>query len=258
MWNNCLVEICIFSVMDENKIAEIVRKVFDKAKKEHASHSRFALSNFVSDKSNLSSKTLERAYDRYIDGKRKHGPSSAESVNLFCNYLEYENYGAYVKSNPDEGNIKLPPKGSDKKRKLIIAMNLVVGLVLLIFGIKNWSTNYPSIDDTRTECMTWADSLYVKISCEEGPLSKYGTQVKPLDIMELKNMKKLKVNAAYSFFTEDGKPLVWYYKKSNKEIEYFRAPGLHPTNGETLRKITPYIIQTYVPIHSINQESFIE
>jgi len=74
----------------------------------------------------------------------------------------------------------------------------------------------------------------------------------------LKNFKRVEVTAAYDFFTEDHKPLVWYYKNKDDEIEYFTSPGLHPITGETLRKITTYIIQTYVPIHSIKEDSFLK
>lgn len=144
---------------------------------------------------------------------------------------------------------------SDKKwweKTLKITISVAFGIVLLIFGLQRW---YP--DDTvknpqGDECMTWADSLYVTVSCDTSPFSKYGTDVKPLDRNELKNMRKVEVNAAYPFFADDGSPLIWYYKNKEGEHEYFTAPGLHPVTGETLRKITPYIIQTYVPIHSEN------
>lgn len=67
---------------------------------------------------------------------------------------------------------------------------------------------------------------------------------------------KVNVHAGYPFFSEDGKPLIWYYKNKNGKHEYFTKLGFHPTSGETLKKITPYIIQTYVPMHIDTQESF--
>jgi len=106
--------------------------------------------------------------------------------------------------------------------------------------------------------MTWADSLYVAVSCDESPLSEYGTEVKPLDPMELKNMRKVDVRAGYPFFTEEGKPRIWYYRNKNNEFEYFTAPGFHPVNEETLRKITEGIIDKYVPTHLDNKDSFLE
>ncbi|KAA1247250.1 hypothetical protein [Aquimarina sp. RZ0] len=54
------------------------------------------------------------------------------------------------------------------------------------------------------------------------------------------------------------KPRVWYYKNKKDEIEYFTSSGIHPVNGETLKKITPYIIETYVPKHTFKPNSFID
>ena len=56
-------------------------------------------------------------------------------------------------------------------------------------------------------------------------------------------------------FTDTNKPLIWYYKNSNGEIEYFTAPSLHPINGEMLHKITPLTIQNYRPIHIDRKDS---
>ncbi|PIB31321.1 hypothetical protein BFP77_01760 [Maribacter sp. 4U21] len=247
--------------MDENTIAEIVRMVFEKAKKEHASHSRFALSKHVSDHSDLSSKTLERAYDRYVNQKRKHGIPQAESVELFCKYLGFESYSDFVRRNPTG----IPKNGKPQKnkrnvnregwKKLIVIISIASGLIIMISDFQKWYANSKNRLE-YLECMTWADSLYVTISCDRSPLSEYGTQVKPLDPLELKNMRKVKVNAAYQFFSDEGKPLIWYYRNEEDEHEFFTSPGLHPVNGETLRKITPYIIQKYVPFHTNNRNSF--
>lgn len=241
--------------MDEKQIERIVRKVFEKAKKEHASHSRFALSNHVSYHSDLSSKTLERAYDRYINKKKKYGAPQAESVELFCKYLGFEDYADYVKKNPlDE-----PEEGARRKKWIKITVLIAFGMVLIIIGILKWPTGNPIEKNPTSKCMAWADTLYVEVSCATKPYSKYGTSVEPLDKMKLENFKKVEVDMSTQFFAEKtNKPLIWYYKNKNGEIEYYTAPGLHPINGETLRKITPYIIQTYVPVHRYKKESFMQ
>lgn len=146
-----------------------------------------------------------------------------------------------------------------KKRKLIITISIIIafGAILMTTPfLKNLIFNH-STPIISKECMTWADSNYVIVPCELGPFSKEGNVVKPINRLELKNMRKVEVYAAYRFFSEDGKPLIWYYKNKEDEYEYFTAPGLHPTTGETLRKITPYIIQKYVPMHSNKKESFL-
>ena len=238
-----------FNTMDEKRIEEIVLKVFEKAKKEHASHTRFALSNHISEHSDLSSKTLERAYDRYINKQRKHGAPHADSVNLFCLYLGYENYADYLKHNR---------KNSKERKWITITVSIVFGSILLILGVQYWPVIDRMENNPENQCMAWADSLYVKVDCTTQPFSEFGTKVEPMDQSKLDNLKKVKVNMATSFFTENGKPMIWYYKSKDGEMEYFTAPGLHPITGETLKKITPYIIETYVPAHINRKGSFVQ
>lgn len=246
--------------MDEKRIEEIVRKVFEKAKKEHAHHSRFALSNHISEHSELSSKTLERVYDRYIDKKGNHGIPHADSVRLFCKYLGFEAYADYVKRYPSPYNGNGSKKsGSINLKKISITISIVFGIVLMFFGIQKWTASPQGNNSEGDNCMTWADSLYVAVSCDSGPFSKYGTKVEPINPFKLEKFKKVEVNAAYLFFSEEtNNPLIWYFKNKDDEFEYYTAPGLHPTTGETLRKITPYIIQTYVPMHTDQKSSFVQ
>lgn len=244
--------------MDEKIIGRIIEKVFKKAKKEHASHSKFALSNHISTETDLSSRTLERLYDRYIEKNGKHGPPNADSIDLLCKYLGFENYAGYIKRHPTPEKTIGQKKGNTIHSKWItFSISIAFTIGLIIFGIQKWSLSGQVNNIIKENCMTWADSIYVAVACDQGPFSKFGTEVKPMNQMELSNMKKVEVDAAYPFFSEDGKPLVWYYKNKDNKREYFTAPGLHPISGETLRKITPYIIQTYVPVHSNNEESFI-
>ncbi len=232
--------------MNEKRIGEIVRRVYKKAKEACASEAKNALTKHVEEnvfeeyRINISYKTVERAFDKYIEGK-KVGSPLAESVDLFCKYLGFKDYKDYILK---------------RKRKWILIVMVIIAFGAILFVpsiLKNefsdgFNSQNPSV--SSKECMTWADSLYVLVSCVTKPYSKYGTRVEPLDQMKLDNFKKIRVHAAYSFFADDGKPLVWYYKTKEDEIECFTAPGFHPTNGETLKKITPYIIDKYVPLYS--------
>lgn len=265
--------------MEEKRIGEIVRKVYDEAKKSCVSDAKSALAIhvegeiFKNRKKNISYRTVERAFERHIFNDKTVSERNSESINLLCEYLGFDNYQDYVKKNSHKtgGGRKKPGKW-----KLIISISVVFGAILttafifknqLFLGDNDLPTNNETIDNTinpnidthliENKCMTWADSLYIPISCNTAPLSKYGTKVEPLIKIKLKNMKKVDVNAAYTFFSEDGKPLIWYYKNKEGEIEYFTAPGLHPVTGETLKKITPYIIETYVPIHQNKSSSFL-
>jgi len=242
--------------MDEKRIGEIIRKVYAQAKKSCVSEAKNALAThveeeiFKSHKESISYKTVERAFKRHVFKDKTVSESNPESINLFCKYLGYQDYLNYIR------------KSRRRKWTLIINISIVFGAILTTILILDnllpniLTPNKQNVID-KNICMTWADSLYVTVSCDKGPFSKYGTKVKPLNQIELKNMRKVEVNAAYRFFSEDEKPLIWYYKNKDDAYEYFTAPGLHPTTGETLRKITHHIIQTYVPMHLDKKESFI-
>ncbi|WP_108424525.1 hypothetical protein [Flagellimonas amoyensis] len=145
-----------------------------------------------------------------------------------------------------------------KRRRLIITISIVfTTLLFIILVIKPSLFNSNPIPNTENHCMAWADSLYVEVSCTSNPYSDFGTKVEPMDRVKLNSFKKVEVSMATDFFSEDEKPLIWYFKTKDGEMEFFTAPGLHPITGETLRKITPYIIETYVPLHINNTDSFL-
>ncbi len=249
--------------MNEKRIGKIVRKVHRIANENCVSDAKSALATYVEEeifknhKKSISYRTIERTFDKYIDGKEIGSPI-AENVDLLCKFLGCKDYTDYVRRQ--------------KRRRLIITVGIAFGVMLattIIFKNqifnpdRDSSSNSTTIENpvnpnTDSRCMTWADSLYISVPCDEGPYSKYGTQVKPLDRMELKNMKKVEVRAGYPFFTEEGKPRIWYYRNKNNEFEYFTAPGFHPVNEETLRKITEGVIDKYVPTHLDNKDSFLE
>lgn len=156
----------------------------------------------------------------------------------------------------EEAKRKKEKKG--RRRIITISISVVFGMTMLIMVIQKWPMNILKNSPNGVECMTWADSLYVPVSCNTGPYSKYHTPVEPMDKNKLENLKKVEVNMATTFFAEDGKPMIWYFKNRDGEMEFFTAPGLHPTTGETLKKITPYIIETYVPVHINRKSSFVE
>lgn len=147
-----------------------------------------------------------------------------------------------------------------KKRRLVITISIAFGAVLLTtLTLKNSFFNSNSSTPNENQCMAWADSIYVEVPCAAKPYSQYGTNVESLDEVKLKSLKKVKVNMATQFFAEKtNKPLIWYYKNKDGEIEYYTAPGLHPITGKTLREITPYIIQTYVSTHMDRADSFVQ
>ncbi|PXX26323.1 hypothetical protein [Arenibacter sp. ARW7G5Y1] len=252
--------------MNERFIKEIVCEAFEKAKGSCAIHSKYALSKHIGEAVHLSSKTLERAYDKYVQEKKKAKAISETSLNLLCEYLGYTNYEGYMteKSNDEEKRKEIRSikvrKDEEKKENggsgkpkfpITIGVGVVFGVVLL--GILYLGGR------KEIRCMTWAKNHFEEISCGTKPYSKYGTDVVPYEEVKIKNFKKIEVNMATEFFSRvTHKPLIWYVKNKDGEIEYFTSPGLHPLTGKTLDEITPYIIQKYVPLHSNNKDSFVD
>jgi hypothetical protein len=228
--------------MDEARIEEIVRKVFDKARHECPVHSRNALCICVADFTSLSSKTLERLYDKYIDKKGKVGKQSEHTINALCSYLNFSSYADYVEKNEEE----IVVNKRKKNWKLVLMVSLLFGVGVLLFLIFN---------ETGSECMLWKKDHFVKVDCS----TNYNEKVVPMDPVRFTNLEEIEVDQTTIFFDEvTGVPLVWYYKSNNGALEFFTFPGLHPINGATLKAITPYIIQKYVPLHTYDPSSFKE
>ena len=226
--------------MKDSKVKEIVEKVFERAKETSVNDSKNALCNHVADSCNLSYKTLERLYGKYIEKNRENSKQSENTVDELCRYLGYISYSDYLgKRKMGEGL-----KRGGKTWKLLIGVNLLLILVALI---------YFQIFDQR--CMTWTGNEYVKVGCS----SSQRNEVEPLDTFRLERMKKEEVKPSTTFFNEEtGEALYWYYKSENNTVEFFTSPGLHPLHKKTLKAVTPYIIEKYVPKHSYQPSSFID
>ena len=260
---------------------ELLILAFDKAEEEVGSSKKTQRAQYLSDllqenyKYSISERTLRDYYTNYKNGNiGAQDDLKPKLITCFCDYLGYKNYADFINQNQDgrpenseeEGRLgrikekeeeKRKLKGERKKSRRIFIISISISFGAVLFTVL--TLNYPILFNSQpSECMTWADSIYVKVSCKRGPFSQYGTKVEPLIETKLKNMRKVSVDAAYQFFSEDGKPLIWYFKNEDNEHEFFTSPGLHPVTGETLRKITPYIIQTYVPLHKYKKESFVQ
>ena len=232
--------------MKEAIIKEIVEKVFQKAKTECPKHSRYALSNHIAETTSISSRTIERLYDKYLEKKGSVGEQNEHTINDLCKYLNFDSYGDYVKQNP-KGKISTDVNivGAKKNWKVIAAISLIV-VVGLILGLSEKSK--------ITACMVWKVDHYEIADCAVS----YKENIVPLDEVRLNTFKKVEVDLTTDFFDETTqKPLIWYHK-SGKQIEYFTAPGLHPVNGKTLKAITEYMANKTVPVHTYEASSFAE
>ncbi|WP_036156509.1 hypothetical protein [Maribacter forsetii] len=224
--------------MKEAIIKEIVEKVFQNAERECSKDSKHALSNLIAESISLSPRTIERLYDKYLEGKESIGIQNEHTINELCKYLNYDSYAAYVKQNNKT-------KTDVKKLKVFAVVSLIV-VVGLILGL--------SEKNKETLCMTWKGDHFEKVACSVN----YKEKVVPLDEVRLHNLKKIDVDLTTDFFDETTRqPLIWYYKSGNK-IEFYTAPGLHPVNGKTLKAITEHIVDKYVPVHTYEASSFTE
>jgi len=260
--------------MEYQIIKKIVADIFNEAKKRCPSNAHTTLSNHIESESNprISNKTAIRAYKKYIDSEEMDWSPSPESIKNFCKYIGYTSYGDYVKSKveknelSDNNTIVLASKQKsivEKNKKFILTGVLMVCFLAFWLQNKYARKTGREIDTSiEKECMAWAEDRYEKVDCGLQQHPKYGTKIEPYRPHLEKSMKKLDndtVDASTSFFSDTtGKPLIWYYKTKEGHLEYFTAPGLHPVNGETLKKITEGMIEKYVPIHQTKPDSFLQ
>ncbi|MES2487288.1 MAG: hypothetical protein V4581_15230, partial [Bacteroidota bacterium] len=95
------------------------------------------------------------------------------------------------------------------------------------------------------KCMVWKDDHYEAANCDDIALQGEGYKHTGLNIILLEKMKKVTVCDTTTFFKHN-KPCIWYGKSADKKYEYFTYPGIHPETGESLKKITHYMISRNV------------
>ena len=249
---------------------EILNLAFKKAEKEIGSNKKTHLAQHLSDvlqddyNYTISERTLRDYYTKIH--KREVGPQDdlkPKLIEPLCQYLGFANYAEFLKSTEEEKSVDVvvstPIKKKPNKKWLVaLLIFLCIGLAIIFLIAERKPDTKDSETIISANCMTWADSTYVKVSCDKGPYSKYGTKVIPYVESEFKNLKKIQVYLAYNFFNDKGEPLVWYFRNEDKVYEFFSYPGLHPVSGKTLKAVTPYIVQKHVPLHNNHVDSFVE
>lgn len=264
--------------MEEFYLKKITKEVFEKARNKSASHTNYALSKEVEATTTLSYRTVERAFDKYINGRGKGNKPIANTIEEFCRYLGYRNYAEYVENNKSQKSANHLPHNSktdkniiddasETSKTIIIQKNWSYGSLLGIFAftfvliltIYFITENNVFENELIAKCMTWTGSEFEEIACGSGTYSNYGTAIEPYEKKRFENFRRVDVDITTQFFSEQNqKPLLWYYKNDQGEIEYYTSAGLHPVNGETLKAITEYIIEKYVPIHQNKPSSFVQ
>jgi hypothetical protein len=126
-----------------------------------------------------------------------------------------------------------PVKRFSWKQKVGV-MSLVL-LFLLSLGYCVKHIFFPNKDG-----MIWVRDHYEAVEYEA---VKNKAEVKPMNLVELDNFKKITNSDTVTFF-KDGLPIVWY-AKHNGRVELFNSFGFHPETRKPLKPITHYIIKKY-------------
>ncbi|MDR9458121.1 MAG: hypothetical protein RI572_12000 [Salegentibacter sp.] len=206
---------------------KLINSVFEKAGKESGKDSVHGRAEYLAEhisevyKFQVSSKTLIRYF------KKEYSPSHP-LTDYLSQFLGYENYGRFVK-NESEPVLKPGEKNYKKNKAWIIAL-----ILLPLIGV----SAYVGYQNGKEECMIWKKDHFERTACS----GKENEEL--LRIFRLENFKKIKPTDTTAFF-KNGKVQVWY-DKSDKKLEFFTAPGIHPKNGKTLKPVSKYIIRKYI------------
>jgi hypothetical protein len=205
---------------------KLVDSVFEKAGKESGKDSVHGKAEYLSEhifevyKFQVSSKTLTRYQ------KKEYSPSHP-LTDYLAQFLGYKNYGEFVKS--ESGSVFKSEANYKKSKAWIIALILVP-----LLGV----SAYVGYQNGKEECMIWKEDHFEKTTCSGDENEEI------LRTFRLENFKKIEPTETTTFF-KNGKAKVWY-DKTNNELGFFTTPGIHPTNGKTLKPVTYYIVEKYI------------
>lgn len=231
--------------METEKIYEdIVIAAFKKAKNEYVNTKKYRLSEYISDQveemSNIrvTSRTFVSYYEKYIEKKEIKTIPRHENIEYLCQFLGYDSFENYVNEKQHQDTAtpiqENPIKKPEKEKRIVTTLWIIAILVIGVFGY-----NKLELNNTPSECMIWVNDHYEAVDCS----GKRG-EVK-LDQETLEKMHQLiGLCKGSTFFLPNDEPVVWYDKHHNK-LTFFTKEGIHPTNGRTLKPVTPYIINKY-------------
>lgn len=211
----------------------IIEAAFKKAERETGRETVNANAKFLSEyilesyKYSISTKSVTRYY------KGESSPN-LQVLNYLAQYLGYDNYETYLAWNSglDKEELDSIPGQqnflSSKKTLAIISILIIVIAVSGYIGFKNGESH----------CMVWKHDHYEKVDCT-GSIGE-----KKIVPYIFNNFRKVQVSDTTTFFKK-GEVQIWY-DKSNNDVEFFTAPGIHPSNGKTLKPISEYMIEKYI------------
>ena len=166
-------------------------------------------------------------------------PNVTEKI---CQYLGYECYQSFVEKQTSETPQKIVQTEQKqvsyfKKNKQTMTIS-ITALILVIFGIKLFSTN------KKQRWMQWKTDHYEEINLNSQNFSTQGLFLLKED--QIKDFKKIEVDCQYPFFDKNKNVKIWYGKNARGKLEFFTSIGLHPETKKSLKPITPYMIKKYI------------
>lgn len=152
-------------------------------------------------------------------------------ANALSEYLGYENFEAFIKTQP---SIPVKPKGLFSLYKWAIASLLFIGLIVTI--------SYFQL--TKQRWMVWQENHYVEVKFDEKLLQEGNLKIYSEE--RIANFKQMHPDCEIPFKYNYGSIRIWYGKNAAGELEYFSTPGLHPETVKTLKELTKYMFDKYV------------
>lgn len=144
-------------------------------------------------------------------------------------------------------------EGRELKRNLGLALISIVVCAFCFFMYQITKGNFFKPDGPANQCYTrLIDGSIELTECNWKVHKLYGTvvmQVNQSIIAEYQNQNKpllevkpLRLTKKTRFFSNDGKPLYWYYQHANGKLEFFKHSGHHPQLNTILAPVNPEIV----------------
>ncbi|MET6989155.1 hypothetical protein [Sediminicola arcticus] len=221
---------------------EVLLRAFKKAEKEIGSSKKTHLSTHISEilledfKYTVSERSLRDYYTNYLNGTTAvQEDLKPKLIECLCRYLGYKNYAEFVRENSNGGDVKerVSVTSGIKKdfKKKFGKVGAIAAIPLLVL---TGAVGYNGFVVEEENCMIWVQDHFESTICKGSEFEQ------PHEKMTMEKMKKVVV-----FDTIDKGDNLWY-DKSDNELEFFTSPGIHPTNGKTLKPVTTYIYQKYI------------
>src|SRR3972149_2888244 len=132
--------------------------------------------------------------------------------------------------------------------------NIVYYIVLFVLFLS--SCDIKNNEKNNTDCYVSNGIGYEYVDCNDSlNINKYhGKKVKPITpeiAIIIEKTGKIPIirvipNLDTRFFTNDGDPLIWYYKRKDGKLELFSLPGKHPQYNENLSVITSELAEKII------------